>query len=120
MATITEWMREAYENAKAHGFHDQHDNTRERIAVFMVNLHGEVSEFWESFRAGSLYDPCDKAEKMQAMGLRPLTCGEEELADIAIRTFDTAAALGIDLDAAIEAKHAYNKTRPHKHGGKLA
>lgn len=30
------------------------------------------------------------------------------------------AGLGLDLNAAIEAKMAYNKTRPHRHGGKQA
>lgn len=39
-----------------------------------------------------------------------------ELADIIIRTLDAAAAWGIDIDAAVRRKIAYNATRPHKHG----
>lgn len=41
-----------------------------------------------------------------------------ELADIIIRTLDTAAAWGIDIDAAVQTKMAYNRTRPHMHGRK--
>ena len=63
---------------------------------------------------------CNKAEKMRALGLPELTCLEEELADIVIRCLDTAETFGVDLERAIEAKHAYNGSRPRKHGGKLA
>jgi hypothetical protein len=83
-------------------------------------MHGEVSEFWEAYRAGALRKPCDKAEKMVALGLDPLTCGEEELADIVIRAFDAAEALGFDIGRAVRVKHEFNKSRPFKHGGKLA
>lgn len=40
----------------------------------------------------------------------------EELADVAIRLFDLASSLGIDLEQAIRTKEAYNRTRPMKHG----
>jgi NTP pyrophosphatase (non-canonical NTP hydrolase) len=43
-----------------------------------------------------------------------------ELADIIIRVCDTAGALGLDMEAELRAKLAYNRTRSHKHGGKLA
>lgn len=43
-----------------------------------------------------------------------------ELADLLIRVFDTAEAYGIDLEEALQIKAAYNRTRPHRHGGKLA
>lgn len=43
-----------------------------------------------------------------------------ELADIIIRVCDTAGALGLDMEAELRAKQAYNRTRSHKHGGKLA
>jgi hypothetical protein len=45
---------------------------------------------------------------------------EEELADIIIRAMDTACVFGLDIGNAVKLKHEYNKTRPHKHGGKLA
>lgn len=120
--TIREWCAAAYAQSARSGFHDgEHDITaRERVSVYLINLIGEVSEAWESFRAGTLAAPCDKAEKMSAMGLRPLTCLEEELADVVIRAFDTAQAFGLDLQTAVEVKHAYNGTRAPRHGGKLA
>ena len=85
-----------------------------------MNLHSEVSELWEAFRDGKAFLPCDKASKMEAMGLKPLSCVEEELADIVIRVFDTSEALGINIEQAIAAKHEYNMSRPMRHGGKLA
>ena len=42
-----------------------------------------------------------------------------ELADSIIRTVELAHSLGIDIDHAIDAKHEYNKLRPHAHGGKV-
>ncbi len=39
-----------------------------------------------------------------------------ELADAVIRIADLCGHLGIDLEAAIDLKMAYNETRPFKHG----
>jgi NTP pyrophosphatase (non-canonical NTP hydrolase) len=107
-----------YKNAADHGFHD--DDTKrsevENFSIWTANLHGEVSELWEAARKSELKKPCDKHfEEGQY-----LTYEEEELADIVIRVFDTAVARGIDIARAIALKHAYNKTRPYKHGGKKA
>ena len=41
-----------------------------------------------------------------------------ELADCVIRIADMAELLGIDLEGCIRVKMEYNKTRPHRHGGK--
>lgn len=41
-----------------------------------------------------------------------------ELADIIIRVADLAGRLGIDLDAEIQRKFAFNRTRDRMHGGK--
>lgn len=43
----------------------------------------------------------------------------EEAADVVIRVVDMTAGLGMDLGAAIEAKLAKNRTRGHRHGGKV-
>lgn len=103
-------------NAVEHGFRNAgicDDGTA--VATFVANEHGEVSELWEAYRAGKLHAQCDKPiDKL------PLTCAEEELADIIIRALDTARALGVNVGRAVLAKHAFNVTRPFKHGGKLA
>lgn len=120
--SLKEWAERAHANAKSKGFHDDDGirSERENVAVYLLNINGEVSEAWEAFRNGKLREPCDKAPRMRAIGARELTCIEEELADIVIRVFDTAEALGVDIEHAVRAKMTYNETRPHKHGGKLA
>lgn len=106
-----------YNESKAKGWHAE---AEPNIAAFCANLHGEVSELWESWRAGTLDSLCDKSDKMEACGITPLTCAAEELADVIIRALDTAATLNVDIAEAVEMKLAYNRTRPHRHGGKLA
>lgn len=110
---INKIASDCYQNAKRKGFHDSDgdkDNV-ELMAAWTANLHGEISELWEAARKGHLNQPCDKDV--------PLTCAEEEFADIAIRCFDSATAFGIDLGRAIHIKMQYNASRPHMHG-KLA
>lgn len=63
---------------------------------------------------------CQRAPKCNACGetakpKKPVGFASE-LADVYLRIGDLAGALGIDLDEAVRAKAAYNKTRPHKHG----
>ena len=120
--SITEWAHDIYAVAASKGWHDNdHELSEgEKIAAYVANLHSEPSELWEAYRAGKLRTPCDKAAKMADHGIMPLTCVEEELADVIIRAIDVAVALGVDIEKAIAAKHAYNATRPHRHGGKLA
>jgi hypothetical protein len=57
---------------------------------------------------------------MKELGLTGLTCIEEELADIALRCFDTAKRYKLDLGSAIRTKDLYNQSRSYRHGGKLA
>jgi NTP pyrophosphatase (non-canonical NTP hydrolase) len=91
---------ETYEVARAHGFQDYFDNPL-YIPTKLALIMSECAEALEWHRQG-------KSEELP-----------HELADIVIRTMDLAESLGIDLNAAIEAKHTMNKTRPMKHGNKL-
>ena len=102
-------LRDRIHNAaREKGWYD----TLVSLAALVANIHGEVSELWEAYRQGRLHQPCDKD--------CGLTCVEEELADILIRTLDTAGYMQIDIAKAVELKLAYNATRPHRHGGKAA
>lgn len=82
------------------------------------NLHDEVSELHEAWRNGKLHNPCSKSIKMIALHMRPLSCLEEELADIIIKALDDSVHLGVDIQRAVDIKHAYNHSRPKRHGGK--
>ena len=120
------------ENSKKKGFRDalRYDLTDEqwagpigqliRASVMTANQHTETSEFWEAYRNGALHEPCDKAAKMEAMGLPALTNAEEEIADEIIRALDKAEAHGVDVAKAVAIKAAYNSGRPFLHGGKKA
>lgn len=104
--------------AKEKGWYDTPETQQQFISRTCNNITGEVSELWESARKSQLDELCDK--DMEAVGLPPLTCLDEELADIVIRVLDAAAHLGVDLSRAVAIKHSYNGTRPYRHGGKIA
>lgn len=113
----------AYQEAANNGWHknDKEDDGIPNFGAYIANLHSEASELWEAWRKGALNTRCDKADKMQyEHGLEPLTCAEEEIADIIIRALDTAARLKIDVSKAILNKLLFNRTRGHRYGGKLA
>lgn len=116
--TIAEMQKRCWQTAEDSGFHEEGANTNP--AAWVANLHGEVSEFWEAYRKGLLDHYCDKESEMRAAGAEPLTCAEEELADIAIRVMDVAEQKGIDLERAVIEKDKYNQTRPYRHGNKKA
>lgn len=111
--TIKELQRAAYKNAEARGFHSKRPN----IWKFIGNLHAECSEAWEEarrpdFDPARIYYNAAKPEKPEGLPV--------ELADLLIRIADTAEIFGIDLEAAVRLKMAYNKTRSYRHGGKRA
>ena len=43
-----------------------------------------------------------------------------EMIDCIIRILDWCGKKGIDVDELLRKKHAYNETRPYRHGGKKA
>jgi NTP pyrophosphatase (non-canonical NTP hydrolase) len=105
-----------------------------------ANFHGEVSEAWEEWRKGRGMTEVYYLERWShspspypsnALQGGWVATDEErntlkpegipiELADIIIRVLDTCDEAGIDIEAAVRLKMEYNKTRPHRHGGKRA
>lgn len=110
--TIKDLVEEAHRNAKEKGWYDSPVS----LDTSLANIHGEVSEAWEEYRAGK--KPNEVYYIQKDGHLKP--CGiPSELADIVIRVFDTAAYHDIDLEAAIIEKMRFNRTRDHRHGGKV-
>lgn len=109
---FNEFAKKIYDFNVGMGWHSSAPD----LAKYLMNLHSEISELWEAWRENKLKTPCDKAARMS----EPLTCIEEEIADILIRTLDTAHAFEVDIDRAVRIKMAFNATRGHRYGGKLA
>jgi NTP pyrophosphatase (non-canonical NTP hydrolase) len=117
---LTDLVTDSHERSKRKGWWDDcSDKSGELYASSVVDkipeklalIHSEVSEALEGYREGAL------ATKIQYGNKKP--CGfPSELADICIRVFDLAGALGIDLEEEILLKAAFNETRPVRHGGK--
>lgn len=77
---------------------------RHVVPAKLCLIHSEVSEAMEGHRKNLMDDKLPH---------RPMI--EVELADAAIRIFDLAGALGLDLGGAIAEKMAFNAHRPdHK------
>lgn len=80
-------------------------------------VHTEVSEAAEAWREGQ---HAMGYERDAREGVAKPTGVPSELADIIIRVLDISAAFGIDIGDAVDQKMAYNRTRPYRHGDKLA
>lgn len=123
LAKLGEFQRLCYTESAAKGWHpnDAHPDTDaeiDRMSSQLMCMHEELSELWQAIRSAKLRKPCDKADKMTALGLEPLTNGEEEAADVLIRLCDFCEEHGINLAHAAAVKLLFNRSRPHRHGGK--
>lgn len=83
----------------------------DRVPEALMLIVGEVAEAMEDWRDLDLQNP----EWLRFDDRKPNGFASE-LADAVIRCRDLAEALGFDLEAVVTAKHAYNATRPHRHG----
>jgi hypothetical protein len=108
--TIREWQATIHQYAKDKGWWPPEGrNFGDLCSLF----HSEISEAYEEHRNGHgltevYYQADGKPEGVPV-----------ELVDCLIRIFDFCEHEGIDVQALLEQKHAYNLTRPFRHGGKV-
>lgn len=116
-----------HDNAKDKGWWDDERQFPEIAAL----IHAEVSEALEEYRNGrklhEIYYKHMNGEVVttilpgwESKGIVKPEGVPIELADVVIRILDFVGHHNIDLDEAIRLKMEYNKTRSHRHGGKLA
>lgn len=106
--SLNQLAQDAHQLAKEKGWYDTERTFPELIAL----CHSELSEALEEYRSGDLIAGLYMDEKPEGVAI--------ELADLIIRVADMAGFYGIDLDKAVAVKMAYNRTRPYRHGNKLA
>ena len=134
---IKELVEKAHQGAAEKGFWDHAPEFGTLIAL----VHSELSEALEEARKGKPSDQnyyecrfedkkpqicqgfnnaCLVSESKRKECGYAKPCGvPSELADAVIRIADMCGGLGIDLDAAITEKMAFNANRPYKHGKKF-
>lgn len=100
---MNEWSAKIHANAVEHGWWDEPRAFAEVVAL----CHSELSEALEADRAGEplVWDNNGKPDGAAI-----------ELIDCMIRILDWMGSQGLDVEEMLESKHAYNVTRPYKHG----
>ena len=110
---LTELAEKVHTLAINKGWYESDEiNIPEKLAL----IHAEISEALECYRDGDMEtwvtgdSVGDGSRKPEGFPI--------EIADALIRILDLCGARGIDIQAAVDIKHAYNATRPHRHGNK--
>lgn len=118
---LTEWMHEVHDLAVQKGWWDEPRSFGDLVSL----VHSELSEALEEYRAGSPVDltyysggTTGRLDDQKGRRFKPEGV-PSELADVIIRVLDMCGEHGIDIEAALRDKHEFNKTRSHRHGGKV-
>tara|TARA_Y100000310_G_scaffold127207_1_gene126250 strand:- start:865 stop:1392 length:528 start_codon:yes stop_codon:yes gene_type:complete len=109
--TLREWQEAIHTYACDKGWWDNDERTFGDLCTLFTS---EISEAYEEYRNGhevtETYFNEDKPGKPEGV--------PTELADCVIRILDYCQRVGIDLQAIMARKHAYNQKRPYRHGNK--
>ena len=109
--TLAEIIEQAHQTAKDKGWWDEPH--RDDLALIAL-MHSELSEAVECVRRDEKHLWIDESKGGKPEGVAA------EFADVILRIADCCAFYGIPLETALKLKLEYNKTRPHRHGGKKA
>jgi NTP pyrophosphatase (non-canonical NTP hydrolase) len=105
IASVRTVAKDIHNNSRKKGFWPKNTNIGEKLAL----VHSEISEALEAVRDNTKPDKyCPNHSNFSV-----------ELADAVIRIFDIADEFNLNLGQIILDKHAFNKTRPHKHNRKF-
>lgn len=107
--TIAEWQQTIHSWAVSKGWWEDPDRNFGEMCMLMVT---ELAEAMEAWREDKPLVYVGKDGKPEGIAV--------EMADCVIRILDWAESVDLDLGGIISDKHAYNSTRPHRHGGKRA
>jgi NTP pyrophosphatase (non-canonical NTP hydrolase) len=110
---INDFVKDAHEMAKEKGWWSP-PKTPAEVHMLIVT---EVAEATEAVRTDGVVWSGFK-EPMGYYGMAKPEGEAVELVDAVIRIADYFGYMGWDMEKIIEAKMAYNKTRPHRHGDK--
>lgn len=129
---LAELGKNFHQTSVEHGWWEDGDRN---FGELMALLHSEISEALEEWRNGhkltEVYyneygggqHPYKLDGHIQADDERKILKPEGipvEFADVIIRLLETCYHYGIDIDAVVQLKAEYNKTRPYRHGKKKA
>ena len=123
MISINDMAREIHKNAVEHGWWD----TERQLPEVLMLCVSELAEALEEYRSGRPMAYVMRPEDYPGYPEEDMTKWRPEdkpegvateMADCLIRILDYLAHAGVDIDAVVEAKHRYNRTRPYRHGGK--
>lgn len=118
---VKDLQKRCFEITRSAGFHEGApsrltEEHSDRISRNLLLIHAEISEACEEMRKPGfnptvIYTNPSRPNKPEGFPI--------EIADAVLRLFELAEHCGIDLESAIEAKMAYDATRPQKHGKKF-